>query len=75
MIPLNPDEITKIWNGLKAFDFVATYGIIAKSSIVREKGGDRERGVMSLRERVLQSMQVVVRRMGYTDCEILKETL
>jgi hypothetical protein len=70
-IPLSPDQILGIWRTLKRFDFQATYGVFAGVSNVKELDGQR----MSLRQRVLESAKIAVRRMGYQQHEILQESL
>lgn len=71
MIPLSPDEILRIWRVLKAWEFKATYGVMAKWSNVFEKDTDPK----TLKERLLDSAQLAVRAMGYTEHEIFQESL
>lgn len=80
MIPLNPAEILNMWNCVKDLDFRMTYGVMAKSIIVGRdsstsgvSGGDVS-VEMTLRERVLRSMQIFCKRMGYNEenCEVLR---
>ena len=70
-IPLSPDQILGIWRTLKRFDFQATYGVFAGVSNVKELDGQR----MSLKQRVLESAKIAVRRMGLLKHEILQESL
>lgn len=60
-IPLNPDDIMKIWMTLSKFEFSKTYGVFAMLSNV--KGAATHR--MSLKARVLESAKIAVKSMGY----------
>lgn len=71
MIPLDPDEILRIWKVLKPWDFKATYGVMAKWSNVFEKETDRK----SLKARMLDSAQMAVRSMGHKEHPIFQESL
>lgn len=71
MIPLSPDEILRIWRLLKPWEFQATYGVMARWSNVFEQETDRK----SLKERLLDSAKMAVRAMGYTEHEVLQESL
>jgi hypothetical protein len=70
-IPLPPDAIWGIWKALKPFEFRATFGVFAKSSNVVEREGQR----LSLKARVLESMKIQVRAMGYAEHGLLDELL
>ena len=63
MIPLPPSEIHRIWRALKPFSFEATYGGFS---------GQDVRGI-DVKQRVLESMKIQVRRQGHEDHEIFKE--
>lgn len=63
MIPLPPSEIQRIWRALKPFSFEATYGGFS---------GQDVRGI-DVKQRVLESMKIQVRRQGHEDHEIFKE--
>lgn len=71
MIPLSADEVLRIWRVLKVWDFKATYGVMAKWSNCFEKETDRR----SLKERLLDSAQIAVRAMGYTEHGIFQESV
>lgn len=64
-IPLDPDQILQIWRALKGHSIEATYGFVT----VRSKDGDA-----TIPQRILESAKVCVRRMGYSDHDILRET-
>lgn len=63
MIPLPPSEIHRIWRALKPFSFEATYGGFSGQDV---RGTD-------VKQRVLESMKIQVRRQGHEDHEIFKE--
>ena len=65
MIPLPPKEITSMWDILKNYDFRSTHGAFS--------GFDIEEP--DVKQRVLDSMQIQVRYMGYEDHAFLLETL
>lgn len=62
-IPLSPDEIVRMWSVLKKYDFRSTHGAFV--------GQDIED--VCIRQRVLESMQIQVRHMGWVDHPFLKE--
>ncbi|KAH8906240.1 hypothetical protein BR93DRAFT_928838 [Coniochaeta sp. PMI_546] len=62
-IPLSPDEIVRMWSVLKKYDFRSTHGAFV--------GQDIED--VCIRQRVLDSMQIQVRHMGWVDHPFLKE--
>ncbi|KAI9730428.1 MAG: hypothetical protein M1834_005938 [Cirrosporium novae-zelandiae] len=65
MIPLPPTAIQKIWEALRPFEFEQTYGAFVGTD-VRDK---------QCKERVLESMKIVVRGMGWHDVQILTENM
>lgn len=69
-IPLSPEEIEGMWEGLKGRDFESTHGAFVGQDVYDGCGGT-EKGV---KQRVLESMQIQVRRMGWKDHGFLKET-
>lgn len=70
MIPLSPEEISKMWNVLKNHEFESTHGAFVGTD-VRDGGGGSGAGV---KQRVLESMQIQVWRMGWRNHALLKET-
>ncbi|KAK3694929.1 beta-lactamase-like protein [Podospora appendiculata] len=55
MIPLNPDEIVRMWDVLKHYDFTSTHGAFVGQDIEHQ----------DVKARVLQSMQIQIRSMGH----------
>lgn len=70
-IPLNPDQILRIWQTLKKFEFESTYGVFARISNVKQSPDHR----MTLKKRVLESAKITVKRMGYEQHELLDESI
>ncbi|KXJ86904.1 beta-lactamase-like protein [Microdochium bolleyi] len=66
MIPLAPDEIGKMWAVLGGHEFRSTHGAFV--------GVDVEGSAAEMRRRVLESMQIQIRYMGYGEHAMLKET-
>jgi glyoxylase-like metal-dependent hydrolase (beta-lactamase superfamily II) len=64
MIPLGPDAIWGMWRVLKRYEFKSTHGAFLGLDIEAE----------DVKRRVLESMQIQVRREEYTDHPLLKET-
>ncbi|KAF5010457.1 hypothetical protein FDECE_3392 [Fusarium decemcellulare] len=64
-IPLSVDEMARMWGILRGYEFRATHGGFAGMDIEDE----------NLKKRVLDSMQIQARHMGYGDSEFMKETL
>lgn len=64
-IPLSADEIVGMWEVLKRYDFRSTHGAFV--------GQDIED--VCVKQRVLESMQIQVRRMGWTEHSFLKESI
>ena len=72
-LPLNPDEILRIWRVLKGLEFEVTYGVMAKTTNVYEIEGEKEIG--GLKRRVLESAKIAVGRMvGDNGHQMLQET-
>jgi glyoxylase-like metal-dependent hydrolase (beta-lactamase superfamily II) len=69
-IPLSPEQILRIWRTLKKFEFVSTYGVFAKISNVKQSTEHR----MTLKQRVLESAKITVRRTGYQEHALLEES-
>jgi hypothetical protein len=65
MIPLAPDQIHGIWQALKPFDFIATYGGFMGQYNRRP----------DLKKQLLESMKIFVRTAGHREAAILEETL
>ena len=55
MIPLPPDEILQMWKALKAFEFSVTMGAFVGMDVRDTR----------VKERVLESMKIQVRAMGW----------
>lgn len=70
MVPLSPEEIIGMWNVLKNHDFSSTHGAFVGTELKDGHGGS-ETGV---KKRVLDTMQIFVRRMGGKDSTLLQET-
>jgi hypothetical protein len=65
MIPLSADEIARMWSILKNYDFGSAHGLLPEWDIKDE----------NIKARVLESMQIQIRAMGYGDHPLLKEVL
>ncbi|KAH7018516.1 metallo-beta-lactamase family protein [Microdochium trichocladiopsis] len=65
MIPLSADEIAKMWAVLGKHEFRSTHGAFV--------GVDVEAEVTEMRRRVLESMQIQIRYMGYVEHAMLTE--
>ena len=70
MIPLSPGEIAGMWSVLKKHEFRSTHGAFVGTE-VRDGHGGSATGV---KKRVLESMQIQVKRMGWPDHAFLRET-
>ncbi|KAJ4259897.1 hypothetical protein NW757_001846 [Fusarium falciforme] len=64
-IPLNLDEMSRMWGILKRYDFRATYGGFAGMDIEDE----------GVKGRVLESMKIQARHMGYGESEFMQTKL
>ncbi|KAL2135519.1 hypothetical protein VTI74DRAFT_8250 [Chaetomium olivicolor] len=65
MIPLSADEILRMWNILKNYDFRSVHGLFLGWDIQDE----------NVKARVLESMQIQVRAMGYREHALLREVI
>ncbi|RKU48329.1 hypothetical protein DL546_008381 [Coniochaeta pulveracea] len=65
MIPLNTEEIVHMWDVLKNYDFRSSHGAFTGQDIEDE----------GVKGRVLESMQIQIRHMGYPQHALLKETI
>lgn len=63
MIPLPPDELAAMWKVLEKHDFRSTHGAFMGQDIEDKDG---------IKKRVLESMQIQVRAMGWSDHQLLK---
>jgi hypothetical protein len=71
MIPLSPEEIGGMWKVLRSYEFSSTHGAFVGTE-VRDRGGGSKTLV---KKRVLESMQIQVKQMGWVDHAFMKETL
>lgn len=70
MIPLAAEEVASMWNILKNYEFSATHGAFKGTEVYDgDKGSDT-----TVKRRILDSMQIQVKRMGYKDHAFLQET-
>ncbi|KAI5859547.1 beta-lactamase-like protein [Durotheca rogersii] len=65
MIPLAPDELSRMWGILRKYEFGSTHGAFPGMDIAKTPS--------EMRRRVLDSMQIQVRSMGYSTHALLKE--
>lgn len=63
MIPLPPDEIARMWGLLRKYEFQSTHGAFVGSEVYDGKLGAQS----TAKRRVLDSMQIQVRNMGWKD--------
>jgi hypothetical protein len=70
MIPLAPEDISKMWALLGPHEFESTHGAFVGTEIRNGGGGSQA----SVKERILQSMQIQVWRTGWKDHALLKES-
>ncbi|KAK4136600.1 hypothetical protein BT67DRAFT_416808 [Trichocladium antarcticum] len=66
MIPLSADEIVRMWGIIRHYDFKSAHGLFPGWDIVDDE---------TLKARVLESMQIQIRAMGYTEHSFLKIAL
>lgn len=69
MIPLSADEIARMWEVLKNHEFDSTHGAFVGTELVSGGNGSKT----SVKQRVLESMQIQVKRMGWRDHAFLNE--
>ncbi|KAK7961598.1 metallo-beta-lactamase family protein [Apiospora aurea] len=67
MIPLPPAELVRMWDILKKHEFRSTHGAFLHTDIVETEA--------RMRRRVLDSMQIQIRHMGYGEHAFLKEAI
>ncbi|KAH9873839.1 hypothetical protein IAQ61_004466 [Plenodomus lingam] len=65
MIPLPPAKVHGIWKALEPFDFDSTYGGFPGQNLTRP----------NLKEQVLESMKIFLRRGGHENLEIFGESV
>lgn len=65
MMPLGPEAVEKIWRVVKPCEFTATHGALPGWDLYGE----------DLKERLLHSAKVWVKRMGHPTHPFLQETL
>ncbi|KAK4129401.1 hypothetical protein N657DRAFT_640019 [Parathielavia appendiculata] len=65
MIPLSASEIARMWSILKNYDFTSAHGLFPGWDIKDE----------NVKARVLESMQIQIKAMGYGEHPFLKEVL
>lgn len=70
-IPLNPNEIMAMWDLLRNVEFVSTHGAFKGMDIYDGSGGSPR----SVKGRVLDSMHIQLRRMGWDKHALLSETV
>jgi hypothetical protein len=70
MIPLSVDEVSNMWEVLKNHEFESTHGAFIGTEVRDGTNGSNSR----VKTRVLESMQIQVRRMGWRDHAFLNET-
>ncbi|TAQ84748.1 hypothetical protein B7494_g6943 [Chlorociboria aeruginascens] len=70
MIPLSADEVAAMWSVLRNYEFQSTHGAFVGTEIRDGTGGSETR----VKKRVLESMQIQIRRIGWVGHVMLKET-
>jgi hypothetical protein len=65
MIPLNAEEVVRMWDILKNYDFTSTHGAFVGQDIEDEQ----------IKARVLQSMQIQAKAMGYGEHKFMHTLL
>jgi len=70
MIPCSAEEIEDMWTVLRKHKFTSTHGAFVGTE-VRDGGGGSE---LSVKKRVLESMQIQVSRMGWIGHRFMKES-
>lgn len=71
MIPLSQDEIGRMWKTLRKYEFESTHGAFEGVDVYDASGGTGDK----VKKRVLDSMQIQVRSMGWSEHELLKEVV
>ncbi|KAI1401778.1 beta-lactamase-like protein [Hypoxylon fuscum] len=67
MIPLEPDQLARMWSTLKMYDFSSTHGAFLNTDVVKT--------VAEMKHSVLESMQIQTRHMGHGEHALLKQGL
>ncbi|KAH8813192.1 beta-lactamase-like protein [Xylogone sp. PMI_703] len=71
MIPLPPEEVQRMWEILKHYEFRSTHGAFVGTDV-----SDKTKGSQStVKQRVLESMQIQIRAMGWQNNTLLNETV
>lgn len=70
MTPLPPDEIQRMWDVLKKYEFTHTHGAFHDME-VRDGGNGSN---TTVKQRILESMQIQVKASGWKEHALLKET-
>jgi hypothetical protein len=65
MIPLSADELVRMWGIIKNYDFTSAHGLFLGWDIEDE----------NLKARLLESMQIQIKAMGYGQHPLLQEAL
>ena len=65
MIPLPPNEIVKIWQAIRPYEFTTTYGAFVETE-VRD---------VAVKRRVLESARIQVSAEGHDAYKILDDTI
>lgn len=71
MIPLSADDVQQMWNVLKKYSFESTHGAFEGIDVYDGGGGTED----SVKKRVLDSMQIQIRSMGWKHHELLNEII
>jgi hypothetical protein len=70
MIPLGAEEISGMWAVLKNYEFESTHGAFVNTEVKDGTNGSNT----GVKRRVLESMQIQVKRMGWRNHAFLDET-
>lgn len=73
-IPLDPDEIYRIWLLVKNLEFETAFGAFEGMDIYTMEN-EKERGTGGVKGRVLESCKITARAMGWKEHAVLSETL
>ncbi|EME42987.1 hypothetical protein DOTSEDRAFT_132174 [Dothistroma septosporum NZE10] len=73
-IPLHPDEILRIWQIVKPYDFHFAFGAF-RGQDVRTMPNEQERGTGGPKGRLLESCKIYVRAMGWREHGLFGETI
>ncbi|KAI1392964.1 beta-lactamase-like protein [Hypoxylon trugodes] len=65
MIPLNPSELERMWGILKKYEFSSSHGAFVNTDIIKTAS--------EMKRRVLESIQIQVKYMGYEGHALLTE--